>query len=98
MLLAVHRHPQHQVPTLVCDPLLVLQPLQDSISLDPNKLLSLPDHDGLYRELSRHVDLSGVTINPPLVRNCNGSLIIPRDYKRYLTNGAVVAVEVLVKL
>jgi hypothetical protein len=44
------------------------------------------------------VDISGVTINKPEIRDHDGSLIHPSDYFDKFSNSQVVAVEVVLKM
>lgn len=65
---------------------------------DLNKMSSLSDPLGLYNGLGRNVDISGITINKPEVRNCNGTLVHPREYRSVLKDRAFVGVQVYFKM
>jgi len=59
---------------------------------------SLADPLGLYNSLGQNADISNITLNKPEVRNYNGSLIHPRDYRSVLKDRAFVGVQVYLKM
>lgn len=65
---------------------------------DFNKMSSRSDPLGLYSGLGCNVDISSITINKPEVRNCNGALIHPREYRTVLKDRAFVGVQVYFKM
>jgi hypothetical protein len=59
---------------------------------------NMPDPEGVYRTTLGHADLSKSWVDMPNVRDGNGALIKPEDYNEKLTNGAIVMVNVYMKL
>jgi len=59
---------------------------------------SLADPLGLYNSLGQNADISNITLNKPEVRNYNGSLIHPCDYRSVLKDRAFVGVQVYLKM
>ena len=58
----------------------------------------LPDPEGRYDGLVKAFSLSGVTVNPPDVRDRDGRVIAPGEYATKVMDGDIVEVVVVPKL
>ncbi|KAH7921156.1 hypothetical protein BV22DRAFT_1132522 [Leucogyrophana mollusca] len=63
-----------------------------------NSITQLPDPQGRYAGVIAQLGLGSAKVNPPDVRDGMGALIHPRNYPDALPDGAVVDVEVFLKL